>query len=236
MNRLTPIFILTVFIAGAVTVEAQFSASADLMSRYLWRGQLLAAGPVIQPGISYTTGTDKVGVDLGVWGSYGLHPNDGTEADLYTTLTFGEFSLTLTDYFFPSDIPFATTEASDNYFDYDNHVFEAGLSYAAAGKVPLSAALYYNFAGADEENSLYSKVAFQLTDPIELFVEAGSGWYSVEEEGDDDSFAIVGVGFTYSNSISISEKFALPLTGTFAINPDLEKIYLIIGMQISLNN
>jgi len=214
---------------------SQFDVGADLVSRYLWRGQLLANGPAIQPYVSFSTG-DKVGIEIGAWGSYGTASgNDGTEADLYVSLTTGSLTFTLTDYFFPSDNPFADEDANDEYLDYGSgtgHVWEIGASIDQMGKVPLSLGVYYNFAGADDDNSIYCRLGYMASDNLELHVEAGHGWYTLDSEGEKDKFDITCVGLTYTKEIPITEKFSIPIFGTFAVNPNLEKPYIIFGISL----
>ncbi len=219
--------------------NAQFDIGAELVSRYLWRGQLLGSGPALQPSISYTTRFDTSGVfglEIGSWGSYGIASgNDGTEADIYATLITGPLSFTLTDYFFPNDNPFADGASFDNYFEYGEetgHVFELIASFDGVEKLPLSVSLAYNLGGADPDNSLYVNLAYPLTDALEISAGLGNGWYTYEEDGSqDDKFGLVNLALSYSKEVPITEKFSLPLSGTFAINPNLEKIFIVFGIS-----
>jgi len=223
------------FVTVPMMAFSQFDVGADLVNRYLWRGQLLANGPAIQPWVSFSTG-DKVGFEIGAWGSYGTASgNDGTEADLYVSLTTGALTFTLTDYFFPTDNPFAEESANDNYLDYGSgtgHVWEFGASIAQMGKVPLSFSAYFNFAGADDDHSAYSKLAYSATDNLEVYLEGGHGWYTLDKEGEKDKFALIGIGLTFSKEIQITEKFSLPVFGTFAVNPNLERPYIVFGISL----
>jgi hypothetical protein len=205
---------------------SQLDIGADLVSRYLWRGQLLAAGPAIQPSISYTSGA----FEIGAWGSYGISSGfDGTEADIYLTYSFGPISATLTDYYFPSD---RTGADFNNYFDYSettNHVFEGMLSYESDNS-PFSASVAYDFYGDDPDDSFYIKLGYALSDNTDIAVEGGNGWYSYES-GDGDSFDLVGIGISHTKEIKISDSYSLPIFGTFVINPDSEKIFLVFGIN-----
>ena len=233
IKKIFPLFILSLTFISA---HAQLDVGADIVSRYLWRGQLLANGSALQPWVSYSTGSDNISFEIGAWGSYGLsNGNDGTEADLYMSLTTGPVTFTLTDYFFPTDNAFTGADANDNYFSYKKdvtgHVFEIAGSFDGTDNIPVSLGIYYNFSGADAENSIYTKLAYAASDNLEIYLEGGNGWYSFEEEDKDDTYTLVGLGITYSKEIVISDKFSLPIFGTFAVNPNLEKPYIVFGVS-----
>jgi len=226
------VFTLLIMLTGIVTINAQFDGGGDLASRYLWRGQLLSSGPVIQPWVSYSTSSESASFEIGAWGSYSfattLHPDgtltDGSEADLYFSVGVGDFSFGLTDYFFPSDEAFAV---NDNYFDYGNHVFELNLGYDG----PVSIAFNYNISGdpgADGQdlNSIYTEFGFGVADNVDLITAFGNGWYT-----DDEGFGMVGLGITVSKELTITESFALPVFATVLVNPAIEKIFIVFGMS-----
>ncbi|MDH3244567.1 MAG: hypothetical protein OEM26_08125 [Saprospiraceae bacterium] len=236
LSIIKSVFCFFLIVASYQMSVAQFDAGADFVSRYLWRGQLLASGSALQPWVSYSKGSDNTSFEIGAWGSYGLsNGNDGTEADLYVSLTTGPVTFTLTDYFFPSDNPFAEDAASDGYFKYGDatgHVFEIGGSFDGTDEIPVSFGIYYNFAGADDDNSIYTKLALAASENIEVYLEGGNGWYSLEDDGEEDKFALVSLGLTYSKEIQISEKFSLPVFGTFAMNPNLDKPFIVFGISL----
>ncbi len=218
-------------------MQAQFDVGADFVSRYLWRGQLLANGPAMQPYLSFTPEIDTAGIfglEIGAWGSYGLSSGfDGTEADLYLTLTAGPFGFTFTDYFFPSDQTLVDTK--DNYFTYGpneetGHIFEGMLSFSGVDNFPLSASVGYNFKGADLDKSVFVDFAYPVGG-VELGLSLGNGFYTHEDEGDPDSFNVVNISVGYTKEIELSQKFSLPVFGKVAVNPDLEKFYLVFGIS-----
>jgi len=240
MNRVYQLLFCVVLAGGSFlpAARAQFSVGADFVSRYLWRGQLLASGPALQPSLAFATSFDTAGVfgaELGAWGSYGLGSGfDGTEADLYLTLAAGPLSITFTDYYFPSDSTFAT--ASDNYLKYGpseetGHVFEGMVSLEGLGGLPFSASVAYNFAGADLQNSLFVDLSYTLDAGVELGLSLGNGWYTFEQEGEEDSFGLVNLSVGYSRPMALSPKYALPVFGRVALNPDLEKLYIVFGVS-----
>ena len=98
--------------------KVEASVGADLVSGYIWRGQDLG-GVSIQPslGISYK------GLSLGAWGSVGFESSDTKEFDLTLGYSTGGFSISVTDYWFNTQVP------TNKYFKYGAHstahVFEA---------------------------------------------------------------------------------------------------------------
>ena len=215
-------------------VTAQVEISADFVSRYVWRGQLLGTGPAIQPTISYTKEvTDKFSFEIGAWGSYGFTANDGTEADLYTSLTIGAMSVGFTDYFFPSDQLFAVNTSDDKYFIYGDstgHVYEFNLSFNGIDKFPLTANFNANIGGADNDKSIYMELAYPLNDNVSLALAMGNGWYTKELKGEND-FAVVGVSLNISKEIEMTEKYSLPVSGALTFNPNLEKFFIVFGLS-----
>ena len=122
---LTAAFLL--FGAGSAAAQDKVEASlgADLVSRYVWRGQDLG-GVSVQPslGISYR------GISLSAWGSVGLsNPQDAREVDLTLGYTIGGFNIGVTDYWVE-----------------DSHVFEGTVGYDFGF---ASINWYTNFAGND---------------------------------------------------------------------------------------
>lgn len=205
-------------------VHAQFDVGIDIVSRYMWRGQLLASSPSVQPTLSFTQEGEVFGIEAGAWGSYGLTGNDGTEADLYVTASHKDFSIKVMDYFFPTDALFTQT---DNYFDYDNHVLEAGISY----KGPLSVTVYMNVMGdaddsGDDMHSFYGELGYAFAGSVDVHIGLGNGWYS-----SDSKLDIVNFGITYTKDLRISESFNLPVFTILAFNPSIEKIFIIAGMS-----
>ena len=122
---------------AAMTASAQdggFDVSADVVSRYVWRGTELGNSPHIQPTVEYSTG----GLAIGAWGSYGFA--DGyQESDLYVNYGF-DFGLSvgLTDYYAHTG-PYGKISDTTS-----NHAFELNLAYELKG-FSLSANYRNNF-------------------------------------------------------------------------------------------
>ncbi len=234
---------------GALISDAQESAGlnfgADLASRYIWRGiNLGGPSPHIQPFIEYTAGSS--GLAAGFWGSYGLGAGSAiTEADFYISYTPVElFTFTVTDYFFPSDIPFG----GDEYFNYrkgaTGHTIEGMARFNGTERFPFSVLFAVNLYGADGTDPMgnnyhakYLEAGYSFSAggaSIETFAgfaldnpDTGSGaagWYG-------DSGGLINLGFTISGNISLSEMIALPAFSTLVVNPEAGNIYMVFGLS-----
>ena len=106
---------------AAAQERIEATVQADVVSRYVWRGQDL--GDVsLQP----TLGLAYKGLSLTAWGNVGLSdPSDTEEFDLTLAYSTGGFNIGVTDYWFNSP--------NDRYFSYaaheTSHVFEANIGY-----------------------------------------------------------------------------------------------------------
>jgi len=214
----------------------------DLMSRYIFRGtDVGGASPSIQPNLEYSSGKFKIGL----WGAYAINQTGSQEADIYLSYDITKrFSLTVTDYFFPTD------DGNYKYFDYDNlttgHILEASISYSGTEKLPLTVLLATNFYGADpirlnadgtRKNIQYSSYAevgyafkkfnafigFNLTNPDEELGE--TGFYG-------DTFGVVNLGISAERSVKITKSFDLPLSFSLITNPQAQKIFFVFGISL----
>ena len=150
------------FSAANAQDKVEGSVSADVVSRYVWRGQALGDAAV-QPSASLS----YKGVSLSAWGSYGfLNTEDTKEFDLTLSYTVGGFNVGVTDYWF------SYYGADNKYFEYrahdTSHVWEANVGYDFG---PLAIQWYTNIAGADGINKsgkrAYSSYV-QLSAPFSL--------------------------------------------------------------------
>lgn len=225
--------------------SSNFSFSADLVSRYIWRGANLGGnGMHIQPGIEYAFGNS--GLAIGAWGSHSIGAGGaGAEADLYLTYSFLDmFSFGVTDYYFPSDAQFAR----DGYFNYKKgetgHVIELMAGFDGTENIPISVLFAVNVYGLDGTKpngdpyyAKYLELGYSKSlGDTELSVFAGAALDDPEEEDGavgwyGNSAGIVNLGFTLSKSVSISDQFQLPLSSSLIFNPEAENIYLVFGLS-----
>lgn len=231
---------------------------ADMVSRYVWRGTQFGGNtPSLQPGVSLTTGN----LEIGAWGAYSLTGlNTGQEFDLYLTYSINDmFSLTLTDYFFP-------TEGVDyNYFKWEEdatgHVLEATLAFNGTESFPISILFAANVYGADaiNLNDDQNSADFNTKDGIKYsnYFELGYGFNangidcsafmggtlnSVKDADANTGFigesgfygngpGIVNLGITMSKELERTDKFSLPVSASIITNPQAEKIFLVFGLS-----
>ena len=234
--------------------------SADVMSRYVWRGtQFGGNSPSLQPSMSVT----YEGFEFGAWGAYSLSgANSGQELDLYVSYTLPNelFSLTLTDYYFPN-------ETEDyKYFEYNNnrtgHVMEGMLSFNGTEKIPFGLTFALNFWGADaaklgddpSKADFNTKTGLQYSSYLELtyshnldnnitldaFIgaslnnakKANTSTGFIGESGYYGSKAgVVNLGCKLSKEVAINEKLTLPVSASLITNPVDEKIYFVLGLS-----
>lgn len=198
--------------------ESPWTAGADVVSSYVWRG-LYLSNAAVQPALSFSSG----GFEIGGWGSASF---DGVlEADLYAAYTFG-FGLTLgvTDYYFPS------IEDGNDYFDTGKatgaHIVELNGGYEISG-FSLAANYVLNEAGGAGSvgGDKYFEVGYAFNN-VSLFVGGGDGLQS--EDGD---FNITNIGIGVTKEMTITPSFTIPITCSAILNPDREKFYLVAAIS-----
>jgi hypothetical protein len=220
--------VLAIILLSSTTFFAQLKFGTDIYSRYIWRG-LNAGGdsPSLQPSLSYST----CGFTAGFWGAYS-YPGNGavySEIDTYvayahTTETSGSFSLIATDYYIPSlQIPFGYYQDKGGA-----HVIEGGVGYSGPESFPISLTGYFNFYN-DPDNSAYIQVGYPFTiEDATLSLDAGfvpakSAYYLT------DKAALLNLSITAAKSITITDKFSIPINVAYIINPNQDISYLVFG-------
>lgn len=203
-------------------IKAQVSTGADLVSRYVWRGTDFGNSAAVQPTVEFAAGDFAIGA----WGSYAINSNvGGAEADLYVSYSIADFSIGITDYYFPGEgfanAPGTVPVTSGNYFDYENaHYFELNLGYTIES---FSISANYFFANLNDD--LYFELGYNI-DNVDLFAGVGNESYT-----GDGEFNLVNVGLSATKEIEISDTFALPLFGSVVLNPDSEQLFLLFGLS-----
>ena len=216
-----------------------FSASCDLMSRYIWRGTDFGDAPSIQPSASFS----KKNFTIGAWGAIATSLNGYQETDIYVSYAYKFMSLTVTDYFFPSNVtPY-------KYFDYNDlstgHVIEASLAFTGTKKIPLTVMLATNVYGADSRKinsdgsnggiqySTYAEIAYAFKN-INVFM--GTNLTNINRDNGETGYygnymGVVNLGLSTTKNIKITEQYSLPLSVSLITNPQAENIYLVAGFS-----
>lgn len=220
------------FSAANAQDKVEGSVSADVVSRYVWRGQALGDAAV-QPSASLS----YKGLSLSAWGSYGfLNTEDTKEFDLTLSYTVGGFNVGVTDYWF------SYYGADNKYFEYrahdTSHVWEANVGYDFG---PLAIQWYTNIAGADGINKsgkrAYSSYV-QLSAPFSLATcdwtaTIGAVPYATNFYSDVNGFAVTNVALRATKAIPVCKKWSLPLFMEGSCNPSTKKGYLVVGFTVA---
>ena len=220
------------FSAANAQDKVEGSVSADVVSRYVWRGQALGDAAV-QPSASLS----YKGLSLSAWGSYGfLNTEDTKEFDLTLSYTVGGFNVGVTDYWF------SYYGADNKYFEYrahdTSHVWEANVGYDFG---PLAIQWYTNIAGADGINKsgkrAYSSYV-QLSAPFSLATcdwtaTIGAVPYATSFYSDANGFAVTNVALRATKAIPVCKKWSLPLFMEGSCNPSTKKGYLVVGFTVA---
>ena len=201
---------------------------ADLVSQYVWRGQLFGHAAV-QP----TLGIAWRGFSLSAWGNAGLvKADDVREVDLAASYTIGGFSLSVTDYWVADGNPYFL------YAPGTAHTFEATLGYDFGF---ASLAWSTNFAGSDGVNpagrTAYSSYV-EAKAPFSLgsvdweaalgIVPFATDYYGV------NGFSVVNVALTASKALVETEHLRMPLSASLVVNPAAGQTYLVAGLGLQL--
>jgi len=234
--------ILSAFLCGTAQ-NISVDPGTDIMSRYVWRG--LSPGgssPSIQPSLKFNAGK----FTLGTWGAFAID-NSFTvqETDLFATYNFCDaFSLTVTDYFLPDE-----SLANNNYFemkeDSTGHVLEAAATFNGTDQIPFTFMAAVNFWGADarkadykKQYSTYFELGYNFTvkeTNVKAFI-GGTATSPDTEDGESgyygDNAGITNIGVTAVKKVALTDKFSLPLTTSFVINPQTENVFLIVGISL----
>lgn len=195
--------------------DRKFNVNADLYSNYIWRGSKLGTGPAFQPLVKFSDG----GLTVGVWGSFDA--NGYSEADPYISYSFPfGLSLGLTDYYLP-DLPLSETSRFSG-----SHALELNSGFEIGG-FSLSANYIVNEAGGigSDGGDKYFQIGYAFED-AGIFAGAGDGWHTA-----DGGFNLCNIGLEVSKEIEVTDRFSIPVTGQIVVNPDTEKLFVVVGVS-----
>jgi hypothetical protein len=212
MKKKITLVVFALLAICTLKVNAQWTAGADVVSSYIWRGSKAGAFS-IQPTIKYTDG----GFSIGAWGSGDLATGAPQEADLFASYSFKSgLSLGVTDYHYNVD--------TLSLFGKNVHAFEANVGYAV-GKFSISGNYIFNSASGAAGNDKYFEAGYQFAS-AKLFVGAGDGWYTK-----DGTFQVCNIGISTTKTIKVTDSFSIPFTGSVIFNPNKEQIFYVVAMS-----
>ena len=189
--------------------KVEFSAGVDVVSAYLWRGQKLG-----EASLQTTAAVAYKGFSFTAWSTLAFDGNDGDEIDLTLAYEKGNFSVSLTDYW---------------YAEYDNeHTLEAQVGYDF-GVVGVN--WYTNVYGDDKEYASY----LSLTAPFSLIgldweAEVGATPWGTDYYG-TDNFSVCDLSLGASKELNIGKSFSTTLYAKATYNPTIEKFYATVGIS-----
>ncbi len=225
-------------VGSASAGDLTLSASADLVSRYNWRGLDFGNAFSVQPALKCQAG----GWKAGFWGSYS---SEIDEIDTWTSYTFGtdnagSFTALITDYYFPS--------AGVRYFnfnDYDDadgagaHLIELGLSWAGPASFPITLSGYMNVHNEAGNCAYFQADYVTKVDDLDLTLWLGGTTGSTENpvfygsaERPVDDLQVINLGVKATRVLSLSEGHSVPLSVAFILNPQQEVTYLILAISL----
>jgi hypothetical protein len=198
------------------TSKPEINAWADFNSSYIWRGSKLGIGPAVQPSVEFSAG----GFAVGVWGT--CDASGYMEADPYISYSFPfGLSLGFSDYYYPDLSLFDVSDTSGS------HAFEFNCDLSVGG-LNLSANYILNEAGGAGScgGDLYFEAGYSFNQ-FGIFVGAGNGWYTTDNE-----FSICNIGIETNREIKITDSFTLPVFGQIIVNPEQEKLFVVVGFSL----
>ena len=223
--------LLALLFAVPVAASAQVNIGADLMSRYVWRGFDFGESFSIQPTLEYSEGP----LTAGTWASYSLSADGGTanEHDLYISLSGENFSVGVTDYYFPSGGPAYLDQqvTSPEFFSGEAHVLEPFASVTGPATFPVTLYGAVNVTN-DDDYSTYLEASIPFTvEGVQLGLSAGvipmaSAYYGTTGP------ALTKAALSASKAIPITDEFALPVGVSYIINPYTERTFLVFGISL----
>lgn len=200
------------------------SASVDLMSRYIWRGQEYGQASSIQPAMSATWKD----FTIGAWGAYKLTGAGVQETDLYLSKTIGHLTFAIWDYW-----NFCDTTSTD-FFNYNQkttaHLLEAQVLISGGENLPFNLLGSYLFYGADPSKSIYLELQYQYSaGSTELQFFSG---FQAKGEYYGQNSTFVNLGCTMIKTIDVTDRWCLPVSLSFTVNPSQKSTYLVAGITL----
>jgi len=186
-------------------------ASADVVSKYVWRGMLLTDDPVVQPGLTLS----GYGLSLNVWGSVDL--TDLNENDIDAEYRLQELDYTAS--YAISPMEGLDLEGGFIWYTFPGTVFDdTGEVYGsvALSSIPLSPTLtvYYD---VDEVEGYYGTFAlghsFELTEALSLDLgasiayadeEYNEAYFGVDDDGLNDLALSASLSYTVNEYVAVS--------------------------------
>lgn len=223
-----------------------FNGGTDIASAYLWRGQVLLNSANFQPYLTFNAGIFSVGL----WNMTDFS-GKFKEFDMYMSLTAGQVTFTVTDYYsqYGLDDPNAEQPVFGDWYAHSTaHSLEFSTDWES--EFGLDASANVIFYGADKRDweededeamknaySTYLELGYTATvkevdfRPFVGMTFGRTTWYG-DCSGEHEGPNVVNLGFSVSHEIKITDKFSLPVYATFGYNPQLNDAAALAGFTI----
>ncbi|MGE5680549.1 MAG: hypothetical protein ACM34K_06660 [Bacillota bacterium] len=223
---------------------ASLNLGADLVSRYVWRGNEIGAvdgsafgAPHIQPFGSLDLNFKQAGtLSLGIWGSYaftGKYSENDFSLKYAIELPLGAVSATVTDYYFPYIDSLKFSDFSGD--GLGAHTVEAALAITGPEEFPLTILISKNIHNDPVDNkSFYVEAGYGFSiaeTPVSVFLGAAQGvsiWHNVST----DKMELTNIGFNVTKDLKLTNDYSMPLGLSFVYNPHIKNSYLIFKLSI----
>ncbi len=214
--------------------KSNFSLSAELNMKYVWRGLEYGNSPLAFGTLAY----DYKGFNANVLGGYATN-GDFSEVVISASYSNKYFTFGVSDFYYPS-----ATGSDDQYIEFDNHktghLLETYLTVRPFTKVPvwmtLSTFVYGNdkLKDGDQAFSSYAELGYthSFTENNSLSLAVGANlnksFYTKYEKG----FNVTNITAKYMTGIRFG-KFVLPMSGSFIYNPITDKPFFSFSLYFS---
>jgi uncharacterized protein (TIGR02001 family) len=242
LKKYVPVLILVAAVIGNPSLHAENVASVttgvDFVNRYVWRGLEIGNSPNLQPTCSF----GYTGFEIGAWAAYSWASEDSDNDEIDFWISYSRslnngvsISAVITDYYYPNaGIDFFNF---NNYDDEDGpgaHLLEAGLSIKGPESFPVTLAGYINVYN-EEGNNIYFQIDYPVSvgeTALNFFIGGTPGSKDNPDYYGTEDFAIINTGVSANRNIVINEKFSVPLSISYILNPDAEISYVVVGVSL----
>lgn len=220
--------------SDSTAVTNAFELHMELVSQYVWRGQLLDRNPQLQPVLEFSAGP----LLLGACASHSLG-SSFSEIDLYAAFSTKRLTIAVYDYYY-MDLDHLDESPFFRYRNTDSlaspHTLDANviLNDVFIPNLSLTASVF--FAG-DDHNDLhqrqysnylaldYAASAGAMEFIFSLGGTLSSGFYASQP-------AFTQISMKAMRNIPINGDFAIDLSGNLAYNPDNQHFFFVFGIKI----
>lgn len=202
-----------------------------IATKNVWRGIDFGNGTPTVQGLVTFQPSDHWDINLlGITSLTGENRGYATTLNFFVNYTINHLTLTLDNYYFEGD----ATNIPTNFWDYRNtHFLEGRVGYDI-GKFSLTAG-YTLYGGGFYSNpvidsigtvlqntrGLYLEARYQPTEEITLSIGGITGPSALNF---NDKAGLTNIGFKYTKSLKITERFSIPFDFQLIVNPSWHNI------------